>query len=168
MSSKEWNNFSHEEIRDCLLVLSENFLCYMGSTFSKKECKNVSDLILYYAGMTDKWHEISGYDNNIFSRRIIKKKPIGNIKIKLSRETGILAFMKAILPALVSGNTVTVSNYILNKRKVSEFYNLLNKSHIPDGTINISSELDILYLEGNFAENPGDIEKYVITKEILY
>lgn len=168
MPSKEWNKYSPEEIRDCLLKLSFNFLNYCGSAFSKKECKVVSDKALYYAGMTDKWLEISGHSNNIFNRQIVKKQPIGNINIKLADGSGIQDIMEAILPVLAGGNTVTVSNFAINKKKNVEFYNLLNKSHFPHGTINISGELDILGLKGSSPESPGDIEKYTTTKEILY
>ena len=96
MPSKEWNKYSPEEIRNCLLELSFNFLNYSGSAFSKKESKAVSDIVLYYAGMTDKWLEISGHSNNIFKRRFVKKLPIGNINIK-SAGGGLRVFMEAIL-----------------------------------------------------------------------
>ncbi len=167
MPSKEWNKYSPEEIRNCLLELSFNFLNYSGSAFSKKESKAVSDIVLYYAGMTDKWLEISGHSNNIFKRRFVKKLPIGNINIK-SAGGGLRVFMEAILPALVIGNTVTVTNFSLNRKKTAEFYDLLNKSRIPGGTINIIGELDILSLKWSSPEIPGNIEKYTITKEILY
>jgi hypothetical protein len=167
MPSKEWNKYTPEEIRNCLLGLSFNFLNYCGSAFSKKESKAVSDIVLYYAGMTDKWLEIAGHSNNVFNRKIVNKQPIGNININLSG-SGIRVFMEAILPALSGGNIVTVSNFSLDRKKTAAFYDLLNKSHIPGGSINISGELDILSLKGSSPEIPGNIEKYTITKEILY
>lgn len=168
MSSNEWNKFSPEDIKVCLLSLSDNFLNYTGNVFSKKECKIVSDIILYYAGICDKWLEISGYDNSIFSRKKITKKPIGEIKIRLKRKLGISDFIKVIIPVLVSGNVITVSDNILNEKKIKELYKLFYKSNIPQGTINISGELDNLSFEGNQQEIPGNIEKYTISKEILY
>ncbi len=167
MSSKEWTKYSQEEIRKCLLELSYNFLNYRGSAFSKKESKAVSEIVLYYAGMIDKWLEISGQSNNIFNRKIIKKQPVGNINIKLT-VSGIRAFMEAILPALAGGNIVTVVSFSINKKKTAEFFKLLDKSHIPGGTINICGELDILSLKESSQESTGTIEKYTITKEILY
>lgn len=168
MPSKEWNKYSSKEIRDCLLRLSDNFLNYSGNAFSKKESKSISDLVLYYAGMTDKWLEISGYDNNILSGKISKKQPVGNVNITVFGKADFFDFMKAVLPAMVSGNEVTVSNFIPGKKKEDDFFYLLNKSHIPAGTINITGKLDILSLERAPQESPGDIEKYTLTKEILY
>jgi len=168
MSSKEWSKYSQEEIRVCLLELSDNFLKYRGSAFSKNECKSVSDLVLYYAGMADKWLEISGYQNNILSRKFLKIQPVGNIKINLEKNAGVWVFMKSVLPALVSGNTVTVSGMLLNKKKAVELSAILNLSGIPAGTINIKGELNILSLKGNPEDSPADIQKYTITKEILY
>jgi len=168
MSSDEWNKYSPEKIRDCLLSLSDNFFNYSGRVFSKKECNTVSDIILYYAGITDKWLEISGNVNNIFNRKKIIKRPIGNIKIRLKKGAGLLDFINSILPALVSGNAVTVPDNILSREKFSEFYKLLYKSNIPEGTINISGELDNLSLKGNTQDIPASIERYIITREILY
>ncbi len=92
--------------------------------------------IYYYAAMADK------YDGNVHSTQFRKvtlamKEGIGVMGIVCPNEFPLLGFVSTVIPAISMGNNVIVIPSEKYPMSATDFYQILETSDLPGGTINI-------------------------------
>ncbi|MBL4650324.1 MAG: aldehyde dehydrogenase family protein, partial [Aureispira sp.] len=92
--------------------------------------------IYYYAAMADK------YDGNVhhtLSRHITMAMPeaIGTMAVVCPNEAPLLGFVSTVIPVIAMGNNAVVIPSEIAPLLATDFYQLLETSDVPAGTVNI-------------------------------
>ena len=104
--------------------------------FAKKEVNLSIKRIYYYAAMADKYD--GGVHNTPFRNvTLAMKEPIGVMGICCPEEYPLLGFVSTVIPAITMGNRVIVIPSEKYPLLATDFYQVLETSDVPDGTINI-------------------------------
>lgn len=111
----------------------------MTPTAAKSEVDKSIDLLVYYAGWTDKYIQLFSSVNPVESSHFnfSYPEPTGVTVIYPSEESALLSFISAVAPVIAGGNTCTViisGGYPLT---AIDFAEVLNASDVPGGVINI-------------------------------
>ncbi|BDS10073.1 aldehyde dehydrogenase family protein [Aureispira anguillae] len=115
--------------------------------------------IYYYAAMADK------YDGNVhhtISRNVTLAMPeaIGVMAVICPNESPLLGFISAVIPAITMGNNVVVVPSETAPLLATDFYQILETSDVPAGTVNI--------VTGNQAELAAVLAKHDDVDGIWY
>jgi acyl-CoA reductase-like NAD-dependent aldehyde dehydrogenase len=111
----------------------------MSPAAAKTEIEKAVDLLVYYAGWTDKYIQIFSGVNPVESSHFnfSYPEPTGVTVIYPAENSGLVSFISAVAPVIAGGNTCTVivsGNYPLT---VIDFAEVLNASDVPGGVVNI-------------------------------
>ncbi|WP_052594346.1 aldehyde dehydrogenase family protein [Aureispira sp. CCB-QB1] len=115
--------------------------------------------IYYYAAMADKY---DGQVHHTTSRNITMAMPeaIGTMAVICPNEAPLLGFVSTIMPVLAMGNNVVVVPSETAPLLATDFYQLLETSDVPAGTVNI--------VTGNQAELASVLAKHDNVDGIWY
>ena len=154
-TSKAWSQMNAYQRQQVMYFMAEN-LSYRKDEFadrlvafghSKKQAETEVDASIqrlsYYAAWCDK------YDGQIHSVPLrgvamAMHEPIGVIAIQCPDEAPLLSFISLLAPAMAMGNRVVMTASEAFPLSALDFYQVLNTSDVPAGTVNI--------LSGNQAE----------------
>jgi aldehyde dehydrogenase (NAD+) len=92
--------------------------------------------IYYYAAMADKY---DGRVHHTISKNVTLAMPeaIGVLAVICPNEAPLLGFVSAVIPAIAMGNNVVVVPSETSPLLATDFYQILETSDVPAGTINI-------------------------------
>ena len=115
--------------------------------------------IYYYAAMADKY---DGHVHHTVSKNVTLAMPesIGVMAIICPNEAPLLGFISAVIPAIAMGNTVVVVPSETAPLLATDFYQILETSDVPGGTVNI--------VTGNHAELTDALAKHDDVDGIWY
>lgn len=144
-----WCSLTGHKKAQILYYLAEN-LALRKDEFAEKivkmtECSKVDaeqevdlsiERIYYYAAFADKY---DGRVHHTTSRNVTLAMPesIGVMAILCPNDFPLLGFISTVIPAITMGNTVVVVPSETNPLSATDFYQLLDTSDVPAGTINI-------------------------------
>lgn len=102
----------------------------------RKEVDECITRLYYYASMADKY---DGQVHRVPQRNvtIAMPEPIGTLAIVCPDEYPLLAFISTVIPAFAMGNTVVVVPSERYPILATDFYQILETSDVPGGSINI-------------------------------
>ena len=97
------------------------------------------DRLVYYAGWSDKFQQLSSTVNPVASSHFnfSNVEPVGVVSIIASENQGLLGLMSTIAPALVGGNTIIALASESKPLMAISFAEVLNSSDVPNGVVNI-------------------------------
>jgi aldehyde dehydrogenase (NAD+) len=92
--------------------------------------------IFYYAAQADK------YDGRVHSTRsrhvtLAMNEPFGVMGVLCPDDAPLLGFISLVMPAIAMGNRVVAVPSALQPLAVTDFYQVLETSDVPDGVVNI-------------------------------
>lgn len=144
-----WGNMTGHARAQVLYFLAEN-LAIRRTEFAQRlvqmdgrrmedalsEVQAALERIYYYAAYADK------YDGRVHSTvlnnvTLAMPEPIGVMAIICPEESPLLAFVSLVLPAIALGNSVVVVPSETAPFSATDFYQLLDTSDVPGGTVNI-------------------------------
>ena len=106
---------------------------------AEKEVADTINLIVYYAGWTDKFQQIysnvNPVKNSFFNFSIAEA--LGVISVLPPQKSALLGFVASFLPAFVGRNTCIILASEQYPTPAISFAEVLNSSDVPEGTINI-------------------------------
>ncbi len=127
-----------------------------GLTKSKasQDIKNAIDSLIWYAGMADKWEQMTGNLNPVAGDyfNISHQESLGVIFTLNTEENSFNQLLLSILPSLTAGCSVisfSGDNSILALKLAED----INNSDVPSGALNI--------LSGNFSQIIDDVSNHV-------
>ncbi|MCC7231544.1 MAG: aldehyde dehydrogenase family protein [Bacteroidia bacterium] len=106
---------------------------------SKQEIQASIDRLVYYAGWTDKFHQVFSSVNPVESSHFnfSVPEPTGVVSIIAPEENGLLGLVSVIAPAIAGGNTVAVLASSAYPLTAITFAEVVNSSDVPAGVVNI-------------------------------
>tara|TARA_B100000902_G_scaffold41148_1_gene48763 strand:- start:636 stop:1463 length:828 start_codon:yes stop_codon:yes gene_type:complete len=121
---------------------------------AKQDIKMASDSLIWFAGMADKWEQMTGNLNPVAGDffNISHQESIGVIFSLNTNENSLNQLLLSILPSLTTGCSVisfSESNSILALKLAED----INNSDLPSGALNIMS--------GNFSQVIDDVSNHV-------
>ncbi len=149
-SSTAWSQMNAYQRQQVMYFMAEN-LSYRKAEFadrlvafghSKKQAETEVDVSIqrlsYYAAWCDK------YDGQIHSVPLrgvamAMHEPIGVIAIQCPDENPLLSFVSLLAPAMAMGNRMVMTASEAFPLSALDFYQVLNTSDVPAGTVNILS-----------------------------
>ena len=161
---KSWSGMTGHSRAQVLYYLAEN-LSYRTEEFAERiaaqtnqslksaedEVEKSIERIYYYAAIADKY---DGKAHSTVQRMTTLAMPeaVGVMAIICPNENPLLGFISAVIPAIAMGNTVVVvpsENFPLS---ATDFYQILETSDVPAGTVNI--------VTGNHTELGTELAKH--------
>lgn len=108
-----------------------------------KEVNDSIDLLIYYAGWSDKYMQVFSSVNPVESSHFnfSYPEPMGVAAIIADAESPLLQLIGAVAPVICGGNTCTVMPSEKFPLTAVEFAEVLHASDVPGGTINILTAL---------------------------
>jgi aldehyde dehydrogenase (NAD+) len=105
-------------------------------TEAMNEVNSCIERMYYYAAMADKY---DGKVHHTTSRNVTLAMPekIGVMGIVCPDEAPLLGFISTVLPAIAMGNNVVVVPSQTSPLSATDFYQILETSDVPGGTVNI-------------------------------
>ncbi len=106
---------------------------------AQKEINESIDLLIHYAGWSDKYIQIFSSVNPVESSHFnfSYPEPMGVVAIIADAESPLLHLVGAVAPAITGGNTCTVMASEKYPLTAIEFAEVLHASDVPGGTVNI-------------------------------
>lgn len=133
-------------IAENLAIRSEEFANRIVATTNvtvseaKKEVQCAIDRIYYYTAWADKY---DGKVHHTVARNVTLAMPekVGTIGIVCPEEMSLLGFVSTVIPAISMGNNVIVIPSEKYPLLATDFYQILETSDVPGGTVNIITGL---------------------------
>ena len=161
-----WNGLSQYNKTQIIYRLSEmlegnrdsyvELLLEHGLTKSaaNKDIDNAINTIVWYAGLADKWEQLTGNLNPVDGEffNISHQEPLGVVFILNSDEVSMDALVRSFLPSLSVGCSVvnlSEKNAVLSLKLAED----VNNSDLPSGSLNL--------LSGDFSTLIDDISRHV-------
>ena len=121
---------------------------------ANKDIDNAINTIVWYAGLADKWEQLTGNLNPVDGEffNISHQEPLGIVFTLNSDEVSIDKLVRSFLPALSTGCSVinlSEKNAVLSLKLAED----VNNSDIPAGTLNL--------LSGDFSKVFDDVSRHV-------
>lgn len=109
------------------------------ATAAQKEIDATVDLLVYYAGWSDKYTQVFSSVNPVESSHFnfSYHEPVGIVNIIAEQNSGLLGIAASSIPVIVGGNTCTVIASEKYPLTAVDFAEVLNASDVPGGVINI-------------------------------
>ncbi|MCX7552830.1 aldehyde dehydrogenase family protein [Marinicella sp. S1101] len=149
-SSKAWSQMNAYQRQQVMYFMAEN-LSYRAAEFSARlqafghskkqaelEVESSIQRINYYAAWCDKY---DGQVHGVPMRGVAMAmhEPIGVIGIQCPDDAPLLSFISLLAPAMAMGNRVVMTASETYPLPALDFYQVLNTSDVPAGTVNIIS-----------------------------
>lgn len=111
-------------------------MCCYGKTDADAEVEKSIDRIYTYAAHADKY---DGQAHQTIQRNVTlaMPEPVGVMGIVCPDEAPLLAFVSTVIPAIALGNSVIVIPAEYAPISATDFYQILDTSDVPGGTVNI-------------------------------
>ncbi len=151
-TSKKWTQMTAFQRQQVMYFMAEN-LSYRASEFAdrlqssgqnkkqaEQEVAAAIQTLNYYAAWCDKY---DGQVHSVPMRGVAMAmhEPIGVLGIQCPEESPLLSFVSLMAPALAMGNRVVMTASEAFPLSALDFYQVLNTSDVPAGTVNIISGL---------------------------
>lgn len=106
---------------------------------AKKEVESAIDVLIYYAGWTDKYQQVFGTINPVASNHFnfSMPEPTGLVGILAPEESPLYGLAAVIAPAIAGGNTCVVLSSEKAPLPAISFAEVLHASDVPAGVVNI-------------------------------
>ena len=132
-------------------LLQEHGLTKAAAT---KDVDNAIDTVVWYAGLADKWEQVTGNLNPVAGDyfNISHQEPIGVVCTLNSSDVSIDKTIRSFLPAMTVGCSVisfSENNSVISLKLAED----VNNSDLPEGTIN--------FLAGDFSKIIDDVSRHV-------
>lgn len=103
---------------------------------ANREVEKSIERLFYYAGMADKY---DGFVHHTIAGNVTLAMPesIGVLGVVCPEEMPLLGLISAIIPAVTMGNRVVVVPSLTGALLATDFYQILETSDVPGGTINM-------------------------------
>lgn len=113
-----------------------NEMMNCGKADADKEVEESIERIYYYAALADKY---DGLVHHTVHRNVTLAMPesIGVMGIVCPDESPLLGFISTVIPAITMGNSVVVIPSETAPFSATDFYQILDTSDVPSGTVNI-------------------------------
>ncbi|CAN5566744.1 aldehyde dehydrogenase family protein [soil metagenome] len=116
-------------------------LLMQGTSHAKAqaEVESTIDLLVYYAGWTDKYIQIFSSVNPVESAHFNFSYPeaCGIVSVFATEQNGLLGLVSMIAPIIAGGNTCTVMAAELFPMTAIDFAEVMHASDVPSGVVNI-------------------------------
>lgn len=157
--SKKWSSMTGHSRAQVIYYIAENLIArseefasrivQMTGVTDEEATKEVDESVhrlYYYAAMADKY---DGRVHNTPHRSVVlaMNEPIGVVGIVCPEEYPLLGFISTVIAAISMGNNVVVIPSEKYPLSATDFYQVLETSDLPDGTINIVTGLKDEMLE---------------------
>ena len=132
-------------------LLQEHGLTKAAAT---KDVDNAIDTVVWYAGLADKWEQVTGNLNPVAGDyfNISHQEPIGVVFTLNSSDFSIDKTIRSFLPAMTVGCSVisfSENNSVISLKLAED----VNNSDLPEGTLN--------FLAGDFSKIIDDVSRHV-------
>ncbi len=132
-------------------LLQEHRLTKAAAT---KDVDNAIDTVVWYAGLADKWEQVTGNLNPVAGDyfNISHQEPIGVVFTLNSSDVSIDKTIRSFLPAMTVGCSVisfSENNSVISLKLAED----VNNSDLPEGTLN--------FLAGDFSKIIDDVSRHV-------
>ena len=132
-------------------LLQEHGLTKAAAT---KDVDNAIDTVVWYAGLADKWEQVTGNLNPVAGDyfNISHQEPIGVVFTLNSSDVSIDKTIRSFLPAMTVGCSVisfSENNSVISLKLAED----VNNSDLPEGTLN--------FLAGDFSKIIDDVSRHV-------
>ena len=132
-------------------LLQEHGLTKAAAT---KDVDNAIDTVVWYAGLADKWEQVTGNLNPVAGDyfNISHQEPIGVVFTLNSSDVSIDKTIRSFLPAMTVGCSVisfSENNSVISLKLAAD----VNNSDLPEGTLN--------FLAGDFSKIIDDVSRHV-------
>lgn len=129
---------------------------------AEKEIYSAIDMMVYYAGWSDKYQQIFSSVNPVESSHFNFSfpEPTGVVSAIAPQQNGLLGLVSCIAPAIVGGNTVIILAAEKYPLTAIDFAEVLNASDVPGGAVNI--------LTGNTKELHSHFSSHMDVNAIVY
>ena len=132
-------------------LLQEHGLTKAAAT---KDVDNAIDTVVWYAGLADKWEQVTGNLNQVAGDyfNISHQEPIGVVFTLNSSDVSIDKTIRSFLPAMTVGCSVisfSENNSVISLKLAED----VNNSDLPEGTLN--------FLAGDFSKIIDDVSRHV-------
>ena len=132
-------------------LLQEHGLTKAAAT---KDVDNAIDTVVWYAGLADKWEQVTGNLNPVAGDyfNISHQEPIGVVFTLNSSDVSIDKTIRSFLPAMAVGCSVisfSENNSVISLKLAED----VNNSDLPEGTLN--------FLAGDFSKIIDDVSRHV-------
>ena len=132
-------------------LLQEHGLTKAAAT---KDVDNAIDTVVWYAGLADKWEQVTGNLNPVAGDyfNISHQEPIGVVFTLNSSDVSIDKTIRYFLPAMAVGCSVisfSENNSVISLKLAED----VNNSDLPEGTLN--------FLAGDFSKIIDDVSRHV-------
>ena len=132
-------------------LLQEHGLTKAAAT---KDVDNAIDTVVWYAGLADKWEQVTGNINPVAGDyfNISHQEPIGVVFTLNSSDVSIDKTIRSFLPAMTVGCSVisfSENNSVISLKLAED----VNNSDLPEGTLN--------FLAGDFSKIIDDVSRHV-------
>ena len=119
-----------------------------------KDVDNAIDTVVWYAGLADKWEQVTGNLNPVAGDyfNISHQEPIGVVFTLNSSDVSIDKTIRSFLPAMTVGCSVisfSENNSVISLKLAED----VNNSDLPEGTLN--------FLAGDFSKIIDDVSRHV-------
>lgn len=111
----------------------------MTASKAKAEVNQAIDLIVYYAGWTDKYCQVFSAVNPVESSHFnfSYPEPMGVVTILHDAPSGLYDLISSVAPVIAGGNTCTVIDSSAYPLTLIDFAEVLQASDVPGGVINL-------------------------------
>lgn len=129
---------------------------------AEKEVYAAIDMLVYYAGWSDKYQQIFSSVNPVESSyfNFSFPEPTGVVSAIAPQQNGLLGLVSCMAPAIVGGNSVIILAAEKYPLTAIDFAEVLNASDVPGGVINI--------LTGNSKELHSHFSSHMDVNAIIY
>lgn len=103
---------------------------------AQREFEQSLDRIYYYAAYADKYDGLV-HDTTYRNVTLAMPEPLGVMGIICPNEAPLLGMLSLVLPAIAMGNNVVVIPSEQHPLSTTDFYQVIETSDVPAGTINI-------------------------------
>ena len=106
---------------------------------AQKEIDASIDLLVYYAGWSDKYTQVFSSVNPVESSHFnfSYHEPVGIVNIIAEQNSGLLGIVAAAVPVITGGNTCTVIVSEKYPMTAIDFAEVLHASDVPGGVVNL-------------------------------
>ena len=106
---------------------------------ARREVTLAIDRLVYFAGWTDKYHQVFGSVNPVASSHFnfTTPEPVGVVTVLTPDEPSLLALVSLIAPVILSGSTVIVVASEKFPLPAVTFSEILATSDLPGGVVNV-------------------------------
>lgn len=156
--------------------IDELVLCGLSRSKASNEVDASIDRIVYFAGWTDKYQQVFGSINPVASSHFnfSMPEPTGLVGISCSADGLLLDIVSRIMPVIAGGNSCIVLAPEKNPIPALSFAEIIHRSDVPAGTINIYSGITtetLPYISGHMDVNaiwlPSDLNQEAIKENAL-